>query len=674
VKKINYKKIITSGVILLLLLNIAFMLGHIFILYQDNFNSDSAAKVLLAKEIFDTGRFFPSDWNYGNYDLVVVNPHVFIIPLLSFMPAGFAAHSISASVFAGFILFGVWLVTGIGKIPYWHRLAAVGVMASGISDWLVESLYGQVSYGVVFFFCLYIVYFSDRVLSSQGNKRVYWAILLITILVLAYWSNAMRAFVNYGLPLFLALSWMAFINIKKKSNKYFILMLIALLGAVLGSLLHIQTIKEVNNHLGQANARWLPLEGIPTNIGFTIKGLFAQLGGLLPANASLFTVVGLYAGFRFMVAASTLIVVPIVLKKTLAHGTDRIKLFALFSIFVLTLLMFMQITTTIPDMSSPVSSSRYMVPGILLVILLIIMHPIQRGGWSHQPSLLSMSVVLITITFITSGYHAYRLSIINFKHLEQPLQIGPDSETINFLRKNDLEYGYASYWNANKLTVLSDGEVKIRGINMNNGIPMPFRWGSSNRWYQQSAWQGKSFLLLHQNEIQHLNENKLERLGLIPLEKLQNGNFTVYVFAQNLSLNLPGWDIHYEKPAVFLVNADTSSQTGRLVDAEGIKMLVAEKGETGALHFGPYVHVEPGRYRVTFDVIALYHQAGTVRLDVVASHGKKIFGETTLTESSGLQVMEFSLDKLRTMEFRVWALGNEKVIFRSVTIQRLQKY
>jgi hypothetical protein len=444
-----------------------------------------------------------------------------------------------------------------------------------------------------------------------------------------------------------------------------------LLGAVLGNLLHIQTIKEVNSHLGAGNARWLPLEGVLTNIGFTFKGLFAQLGGLLPANVSLFTVGGLYAGFRFVVAASALIVIPIVLKKTLVHGTDRIKLFTLFSIFVLALSMFLQITTTIPNMSNPIQSSRYLVPGVLLVIVLMILYPFQ---WSRQPSLLTMSVVLIIFTFITSGYHTYRLSEINSQHLAQPLQIATDrQEMVNFLRKNNLQYGYASYWNAGSLTVLSDGEVKIRQIHMNNGIPIPMQHLSSKRWYGQSAWQEKSFLLLHQSEIQYLDENKLERLGLVPLEKLQYKNFTVYVFAENLSLKLPNWDISYVKPFIFLANADTASQTGRLVDAEGSKMLVAEKGETGALHYGPYVDVEPGRYRVTFDVEALYHQAGTVRLDVAAAPDQKIFGETTLTESSEPQVIEFSLDKLRTMEFRVWALGNEKVISRSVTIQRLQK-
>lgn len=666
----NYKKLLTGGASLLLLVNVAFMLGYIFIWYQNYFHSDSAAKVLLAKEIFDTGYFFPPDWNYVNSDLFVLFGHVFIIPLLPFIPAGFTAHAISGSVFAGLILWGVWLVSGIGNIPLWQRLTAVAVIASGISGFMTENLYGQVSYGAVFFFCLYIVYFSDKALTTQGKWKIFWSILLIIILALAYWANPKRAFVTYGLPLFLALGWMVFINNKKDGYKYLILIIFAILGAAVGSLLHIQTIKEVNNHLGAGSARWLPIEGVLTNIGFTFKGLFAQLGGLLPANTSLFTLGGLYAGFRFVVATTALIVIPIALKRTMVQGTDRMKLFALFGIFAFGLLMFMQMTTTIPDMSDPIQSSRYLVPGLLLGVLIMIMHSVQ---WSHQPSIFTMSVVLVTFSFVTSGYHTYRFSTINSQHLGQPLQINTDRlEMVDFLKKNNLEYGYASYWNAGSLTVLSDGKIKIRQIVLNNGMPTPMRHLSSNRWYRQSAWQGKSFLMVNQSEITHLDVSKLERLGLKPIEKLNYKNFSIYVFAENIATKLPGWDTRYDEQAVFLANADTPSQTGRLVDVNGTEVLIAEKEESGALHFGPYVNVEPGRYRVTFDVSTPYNQAGTVRLDVAAAPDQKIFGEISLTESNKPQVIDFTLDEFRTIEFRVWALGNEKVWFKSVAIQRIQ--
>ena len=115
------------------------------------------------------------------------------------------------------------------------------------------------------------------------------------------------------------------------------------------------------------------------------------------------------------------------------------------------------------------------------------------------------------------------------------------------------------------------------------------------------------------------------------------------------------------------------SQVGRLVksDTGSGYILVAEKGESGALHYGPYVDVEPGRYRVTFDVQAEQSTSAVVRIDVAAAPDQKIYSELVLTESKEPQKIEFNLEKPRTLEFRVWALGIEKVRFNGLTIERI---
>ena len=61
---------------------------------------------------------------------------------------------------------------------------------------------------------------------------------------------------------------------------------------------------------------------------------------------------------------------------------------------------------------------------------------------------------------------------------------------LDFLRANRLEYGYASFWNAGKFTVLSNHEVRVRQVMFEGGIPVPMRKLSSNRWYLPSAWRG----------------------------------------------------------------------------------------------------------------------------------------------------------------------------------------
>lgn len=112
-KKQDLLKIADILMFALLLANIAFLFWYVFVGYQTNFHSDSAAKALLAREIYETKSYFPKEWNHVNSDLFVVFGHLFIIPLLAFMPAGFTAHAISGAIFSCLILHGVWLITGL---------------------------------------------------------------------------------------------------------------------------------------------------------------------------------------------------------------------------------------------------------------------------------------------------------------------------------------------------------------------------------------------------------------------------------------------------------------------------------------------------------------------------------------------------------------------------------
>lgn len=672
--KLNVDKFLTVLMLLLVTVNVIFLCGYVFGDYRNYFHSDSAAKVLIAREIFDTGNFFPKDWNYVNGDLFVIFGHLFVIPLLAFMPAGFTAHSISGVIFAVLILHGIWLITSLANLPTWRRLAVVAVVASGISGFMAENLFGQVSYGVVIFFCCYLVYISSNYIFSEGAQQQKWAVLFVGLVLLVYWANPKRAIVTYSLPLIGSLAWLIFLSDAPDRRKLFILIGLSLVGAAGGSILHATTIAGVNNILGAANARWLSYELVLRNITLTLKGVYAQLGGLPLADASLFSRDGLYAGMRFGVASLAIFLTPIALRRAVNNGNKGLQLLALFAAFSLLLALLLQITTSIPDMSDPIQSSRYLVPGVMLCLIVLLMAEMK---WSRPPILLMM-VTAVTVALVSSAYSTYRLSTLNSeKILAQPGQVNPDREKlIALLAEKNLQYGYATYWNAGVLSVISNEKSRVRQIQIQNGLPMPMRHLSSNRWYQSSSWQGRTFLLLQENEATLVDWKKMAQLGMTPVAQYKSSGFLIFVFEENIARFLPGWDTRFEESTKFLPFEGVLSQVGRLVksDTGSGYILVAEKGESGALHYGPYVDVEPGRYRVTFDVQAEQSTSAAVRIDVAAAPDQKIYGETVLTESKEPQKIEFTLENPRTLEFRVWALGVERVVFKGATIERIGDY
>jgi hypothetical protein len=666
--KTQNDRLLTGAMLTLLTVNLALLFWYVFFGYQVQFHSDSAAKVLLAREIYDTGVFFPPDWNYVNDDVWVLFGHVFIVPLLAFMPAGFTAHAVSGALFACLILYGVWLVTGLSNLHIWRRLLVVAVMAAGISEYMAENLFGQVSYGSVVFFCCCLVFFASKYLVAHGQQGLKWGALFVVILILAFWGNPSRATVTYSLPMIGALVWLVFSAQVQNKRKYLVLIGLSLIGAVAGSVLHSIILTGLSHVQGASNARWLPFELVLGNISLTLKGLFALLGGLPIADASLFSKNGLYSGIRFFVACLTLILIPLSIVKAVQSACASKQLLALFSAFLFSFTLFIHLTTTIPDMVDPIGSSRYLVPGLVLCIIVLLMSPLK---WVRPPFLV-FSVSVVTLVFISGGFATYQLASLPSGLLTKPKQlIVAKRHLIELLESNNLQYGYSSFWNAGALTVLSNEKIKIRQILIHQGLPVPHRWLSSNRWFRPSAWNGETFLLLHDKEVDLVDWTKMQKLGLGYKKKLILGEYSVFIFEKNIALYLPNWDTRYEKPAMFFADKNALSQTGRLIGDKDNARFVAEKGESGALYHGPYIDVEPGRYRVTFDVQAERNVNGVIRLDVVSAPDQKQFGEKTLNESVEPQVIEFTIDTKQIMEFRVWALGNEKVVFKGVSIVRL---
>lgn len=660
--------------LIFLSINVCFLIWYIFIGYQAGFHSDSAAKVLLAREIVETGQYFPRDWNYVNGDLFVIFGHLFIIPLLALMPAGFTAHAISGFISAGLILSSIWFLTGVTEVGIVRRIFIVAIVAAGISGFMAENLYGQVSYGAVIYLTCYIIFFSYQFIKTNGIRKKIFGVALFFTLMLVFWANPKRAIVSYGLPLVTAVAWywLKLDMAKSKGNEkiFWLLIFIMFSSLAVGMVLHEVTIAGVNNIQGAGHARWLPFDLMLRNTTLTLKGYLAIFGGLPPAEGIVVSKTGIFEAGRLVAALTLLILMPVMLVKALQRKQGGDLFLGLFVLVQFAAVFFLQVTTTVPDMSDPIQSSRYLVPALLLLMVVVLT---QRLDWENAP-VTGIATVLVAACFVTSSYPAF-------------VKSGPGSQTTwgmegqhnsylqglsNFLVKNRLHYGYASYWNAGVLSVISDEKLLVRQISIDRGLPVPMKHLSSNRWYRASAWQGESFLLMTQQESGLLDWAQISSYLGKPVRELSYENFKVFVFDSNIAKSLPGWDTRYESPSSFIAAKQSLRQTGRFVEnyENSGPALVAEKGETGALHFGPYVNVEPGSYTVTFDIYAEKSATHSVRLDVARTPDQKLFAERLLMSSSGAQKLIFTLDKSQIMEFRVWALGTGRVVFKSVSIIR----
>lgn len=665
---------------LLLCINILLLAFYLLVDYQLMLHSDSAVKNLLAQEIIETGRYFPPDWNYANNDLWVFFTHTLVAPLLLFMRNGFMAHAGAGLVTAALILHGTWLLTGLLEQSRLARLLGMLVLSAGMSLIMAEHIYGQAAYGSLYYMSCYLLYAYWR-LSQAGGRRALlgWGAATMLLTALVFWANPQRALLFYGLPLLCggalqqALEWRAArAEHRPAARRQLLAMALTVAGVVIGVLLCRYTLQGVHNSPGLTVLAWLDLPHMAGQAAGVIAGIVGLFDGVPRDTSTVVSLFGAYQMLRLLGAFALLLLLPWSLYQALRPRRGPRQLVAVFAAVSFGANLLIMLTTTLADLGYAPGGVRYLVPALLIMLLILAGTVIDRPA----PPLPRCAGLAALALLATSAPASYLYPYTSYLHLPRHglmLQT-PDLQLTEFLQQQGLRYGYASFWNAGKLSVLSGGQVRVRQVILDRGMPEPVRKLSSNRWYQPSYWQGETFLLLRGDEPAALNLPLLQGYAGAP-RRLQFQDYTILVFPANLAASLPSWDLAIGQPVRYHMDALSAHLIGRLDgDPNQPGALTAQPGEAGALHFGPTREVAAGDYAATFELDA-------------GGDGVRDFGYADVTDGGGATVLARQpLDAagpqrvtlrfhagqpLKQVEFRVFSSGQGRLTLRGIEVARL---
>lgn len=80
-----------------------------------------------------------------------------------------------------------------------------------------------------------------------------------------------------------------------------------------------------------------------------------------------------------------------------------------------------------------------------------------------------------------------------------------EKQVAKFLKQEEYDFGYATYWNANIMTELTNGYVEVANVQEVEDMSM-FYWSSPAMYYDKAYHQGKTFLLLTTQEARKYEE------------------------------------------------------------------------------------------------------------------------------------------------------------------------
>jgi hypothetical protein len=648
----------------LLALNLALLLFFLVCDYQLIFHSDSAVKNLLAQEIVETGTFFPPEWSYVNKDLWILYNHVLIVPLLAFLPNGYGVHALAGGICALLILAGGWLLTRILDVTRHGTLAALVVLSAGLSVMMAEHVYGQAAYGAMFWMGSFLLYGYWRQL--QGRVQPLWLAVMLVLALVVCWSNPQRAAVYNVLPVIVAAVTLSRFDRAAGTSGVAHLRTLAmfLLACGAGVALHGLTMRGVRVTLGASQLTWRDFPGRLNNMTAVLGSTIAMLDGLPHLDSKVASPLGAYWMVRLLAALAALYVLPCALVRLLGSA-HRGRVFAAASVATaLGVTLLLLLTTSLTDVRNSDGSVRYLVPPLLGLFVLASATIVDRCERGTGPGRIALLVIAV---LATSAPASYLLPWLQVPAAPAPLGVPPaEARLIGFLEQHQLRYGYASFWHAGKLTVLADHRVRIRPVDISDGMPVPGSWLSSHRWYQPEYYRGPVFLLQAPSEPAIDTAALARHLGTT-VQLLDFEGWRIAVFGRNLAES-PRWDDKVRQPADYPVTAATPHTIGSFDPRR--QVLVGPAGAAGLLHAGPSRVLGPGTYEVRFDLQP--DGPATGELGSVEVVGRKAHFAAAPITASAPPMLRWHLDKSATeVEFHVFSNGRAGLVLRGVRLSRV---
>ena len=535
--KAVYKRIPNVLCWLYAILSLAAVLYYTIWPAEGYFHSDCTDTILWAQASVDGGSVFNSDFCYAA--LLPFSVSVWLVPLIKIFGVTMTTHIIGMVIFA--ILFFLSIIFVCRSLEWsWNMtlLCAGSVMLLlSSSDKMREIMWGHVIYYslglLILFVGLGLLLRMCTNFELEKRRKAYIYALFLFVFMMLGATNGLQCIAIYTLPLIVAIVAEMFFNSRKKlfseHNIYYGFGALILSASMFVGLLLLNFWKG-DIIAGYAEAYSL-LDDVANWVDNLLKfpeSYFSLFGINIVDGASLASMDTIGNLVKIVVSVAIL-VLPLVLLFCYKKISDRrTKILLWTHIAVSTVIM-------IGFICGRLSAGNWRLIPMVGTSILVSFAAIRSMFSIEDCAIVWKRVAVVMLIVPIMG------SLVNFKAISaMSKDYGKDNELhqlADFLVENNLEYGYATFWNSQAITLIADSEVQVRCVTVDrsNGID-PYYYQTNRKWYEDQEGIESYFVAISQYETTLLNNNaewkELKQKYLFEIR--QCGNFNIFVFNTNI--------------------------------------------------------------------------------------------------------------------------------------------
>ena len=544
------------------------------------FHSDCTDTIYWANAALEGNGIFDDQYNYAA--LLPFSTVWIMQPLIKIFGFGMTAHNLGMAIFAVLFAASIYFCARSAKFSHlWSSTAVFAVfMVLSCSDKLREMMWGHTIYyslGLVLLF--YLLCLGMRLCDSleKGKKisAVIWALLLVGMSVGSA-TNGMQVIVLTLLPAIAAFAAERVFSggdaiVSKKSIPAIGVAAVMAVGTLVGLwLLSVITGKgEIAAGYAAGYSGWSDVSMWLSNAQKFVNHYFSLLGVNMAKNDPLFAAESIKYFFRIIVGI-VLLVMPVVILCLYGKIKSRGVKFMLWAHFVLTaVVLFGYICGELSAANwrlTPILGSSIMlcVCGLRDLVSDFGFLKVEEKKEDAEPTeadyefeteeralpeadVLPKKTAEVVLSRICSVVLAVVIaaSLVFANEInEMPADYGRDNTNhrlAEFLVEEGLEYGYATFWYAQAITVLTDSEVRVRNMDVNDNRGVFGRhYQSSLDWYNDQEGVEEYFVILSSSEYKKVYRTEswqtwMDEYYLRHYESPNDANgFMIYVFSENV--------------------------------------------------------------------------------------------------------------------------------------------
>lgn len=544
------------------------------------FHSDCTDTLYWANAALEGNGIFDDQYNYAA--LLPFSTVWIMQPLIKIFGFGMTAHNLGMAIFALLFAGSIYFCARSAKMSHlWSSTAVFAVfMVLSCSDKLREMMWGHTIYyslGLVLLF--YLLGLGMRLCDSleKGKKisSVICAILLIGMSVGSA-TNGMQVIVLTLLPAIVAFAAERIFAgsegiVSKRSIPAIAVAGVMAVGTLVGlKLLSVITGEgEIVAGYAAGYSGWSDVSIWLSNAQKFVNHYFSLLGVNMAKNDPLFAAESIKYFFRIIVGI-VLLVMPVVILCLYGKIRSRGVKFMLWAHFVLTaVVMFGYICGELSAANwrlTPIIGSSIMlcVCGLRDLVSDFGLFKVEENRELSEPSeddyeletepapvaereVSSAKSAQVVLSRICSAVLAVVIaaSLVFANEIdEMPADYGRDNTNhrlAEFLVEEGLEYGYATFWYAQAITVLTNSQVRVRNMDTNDSRGVIGRhYQSSLNWYNDQEGVEEYFVILSSSEYKKVFRTEswqtwMDEYYLRHYEDPNDANgFLIYVFSENV--------------------------------------------------------------------------------------------------------------------------------------------